>query len=65
MRLRLPFALAAACSAAGLLAAAAPAAVTSSGGIVAPGQPKVSDVVCVTRCVSGHRAQRPALRDRL
>jgi murein DD-endopeptidase MepM/ murein hydrolase activator NlpD len=56
IRVRLPLALATAACSAAVLAPAAPAAVTSSGGIVAPGEPRVSDVVCVTRCVSGHRA---------
>ena len=37
-------------------ASASGGASASSGGIVAPGQPRVLDVVCVSRCVSGHRA---------
>jgi murein DD-endopeptidase MepM/ murein hydrolase activator NlpD len=53
---RLALAIAVAAGAVPAAASAAPGAVTSSGGIVAPGQPRVLDVVCVTRCVSGHRA---------
>lgn len=34
----------------------AQAAVTSAGGVVAPGTPKVRDVICMTRCVSGRKA---------
>src|SRR5689334_11684374 len=36
--------------------AAASAAQSSAGGVVAPGTPKVIDVRCLTRCVSGHSA---------
>jgi murein DD-endopeptidase MepM/ murein hydrolase activator NlpD len=47
--------------AAGMLAAiggpsAAVGATSSAGGVVAPGKPKVNDVHCLTRCVSGRTA---------
>jgi len=35
---------------------AASAAQSSAGGVVAPGTPKIEDVRCLTRCVSGHSA---------
>ena len=49
-------ALAASCAAAVLLPAVASAASASSGGVRAPARPKVDDVVCISRCVSGHQA---------
>ena len=36
--------------------AGASAAQSSAGGVVAPGTPKVEDIRCLTRCVSGHSA---------
>jgi murein DD-endopeptidase MepM/ murein hydrolase activator NlpD len=48
--------LAVVCAAAAALPAASMAASVSSGGVTAPGKPKVDDVVCQTRCVSGHKA---------
>ena len=53
---RFSLALTASCAAAVLLPAAASAASASSGGVRAPAKPKVDDVVCVSRCVSGHKA---------
>lgn len=47
-----PPAAIAACAALSVL----PAAAVSSGGISAPTKPKVDDVVCLSRCVSGHQA---------
>ena len=37
-------------------ASAAGAAQSSAGGVVAPGTPKVDDIRCLARCVSGHSA---------
>lgn len=51
---RLAFGLAAAACA--LAPAALGATASRVGGVVAPGDPKVDDVVCISRCVSGHRA---------
>jgi murein DD-endopeptidase MepM/ murein hydrolase activator NlpD len=48
--------LAASCAAALAIPAAASAASASSGGVRAPAKPKVDDVVCISRCVSGHQA---------
>ncbi len=49
-------ALAASLAVAALIPAAAGAASVSSGGVRAPAKPKVDDVVCVSRCVAGHKA---------
>ena len=49
-------ALAASCAVTAATPAAASAATASSGGVRAPAKPKVDDVVCVSRCVSGHKA---------
>jgi len=48
--------LAALCLIAAAAPASSPAASVSSGGISAPTKPKVDDVVCLSRCVSGHQA---------
>ncbi len=50
------FALSAACAVAAAFPAGSFGATVSSGGISAPAKPKVSDVVCVSRCVGGHKA---------
>lgn len=58
---RFYLALAASCAAALLLPGAALAASASSGGVRAPAKPKVDDVVCISRCVSGHQATPGAI----
>jgi murein DD-endopeptidase MepM/ murein hydrolase activator NlpD len=49
-------ALAAGCALTMATPGVASAASASSGGVRAPAKPKVDDVVCVSRCVSGHKA---------
>jgi murein DD-endopeptidase MepM/ murein hydrolase activator NlpD len=53
---RFLIALAASCALVAAIPAAASAASASSGGVRAPANPKVDDVVCVSNCVSGHKA---------
>ena len=53
---RVAAALAATLAVAAAAASTAAGATSSAGGVIAPGTPKVKDVRCLTRCVSGHSA---------